>query len=155
VTPVSCLSLSADLFKVLKISDRDAEADFWGVGQNLAPPWGMFGKGPLSDLLPPLPLAPFCASIPLPNAIPTTSSTTGEAPLLWPLRTRGLVPRLKRVSNLFILETLFELSDLRHPDKVRELLERQQLVRYRSRGTAGPNLGKYLRYGTGSREHRT
>jgi hypothetical protein len=51
------------------------------------------------------------------------------------------VPRLTRVSNLLILKTLFKLSDLRHPDKVRELLERQQLICYRSRGAAGPNIG--------------
>ena len=63
-------------------------------------------------------------------------------------------PRLTRVSNLLILKTLFKLSDLRHPDKVRELLERQQLICYRSRGAAGPNIGQYLRYRTGSREHR-
>ena len=34
-------------------------------------------------------------------------------------------PRLTRGPNLFIRETLFELPDLRQPDKIQELLQRQ------------------------------
>src|SRR5829696_9081681 len=39
-----------------------------------------------------------------------------------------LVPRLTRASNLLVLKTLFEISDLWQPDKGRELPKRQQPI---------------------------
>src|SRR5215217_1208392 len=67
-----------------------------------------------------------------------------------------LVPRLTRASNLLVLKTLFEISDLRQPYKGRELPKRQQpIFRNRNRSAVGADSSESFPHGTSSCEHCT